>query len=209
MSRARAGMVGLVAALAVTALGATRAGAQPPRPARTEVAIFAGGCFWSTEKLFEETPGVIEAVSGYTGGNVSSPTYDHVVRGRTGHREAVRVTFDPARVSYAQLVERFWRSIDPADAGGVVCDRGFQYTTALFVASEAQRQAALASKARLEASGVLSGRPVATQILRAQAFWPAEAEHQDYWRTNPLAYRAYVRGCGREAALARVWGRAG
>jgi methionine-S-sulfoxide reductase len=209
MSRARAGMVGLAAALAVTALGATRAGAQPPRPARTEVAIFAGGCFWSTEKLFEETPGVIEAVSGYTGGNVSSPTYDQVVRGRTGHREAVRVTFDPARVSYGQLVERFWRSIDPADAGGVVCDRGFQYTTALFVASEAQRQAALASKARLEASGVLRGRPVATQILRAQAFWPAEAEHQDYWRTNPLAYRAYVRGCGREAALARVWGRAG
>lgn len=210
MSRARAGLVGLAAVLALSALGAGRSGAQsPPRPARTEVAIFAGGCFWSTEKLFEETPGVIEAISGYTGGSVPEPTYEQVVRGRTGHREAVRVTFDPARISYAQLVERFWRSIDPADAGGVICDRGFQYTTALFVASEAQRQAALASKARLEASGVLRGRPVATQILRAQAFWPAEPEHQDYWRTNKLAYRAYVRGCGREAALARVWGSGG
>lgn len=209
MSRVRVGLVGLVAVLTLSALGTGHSGAQSPRPARTEVAIFAGGCFWSTEKLFEETRGVIEAVSGYTGGSVPEPTYEQVVRGRTGHREAVRVTFDPTRVSYAQLVESFWRSIDPADAGGVICDRGFQYTTALFVTSEAQRQAALASKARLEASGVLRGRPVATQILRAQAFWPAEPEHQDYWRTNKLAYLAYVRGCGREAALARVWGRGG
>ncbi|MFN3288511.1 MAG: peptide-methionine (S)-S-oxide reductase MsrA, partial [Sphingomonadaceae bacterium] len=132
--RAQAVLAGLAPVLALSALGTGHSGAQPPHPARTEVAIFAGGCFWSTEKLFEETPGVIEAVSGYTGGSVPQPTYEQVVRGRTGHREAVRVTFDPARVSYAQLVERFWRSIDPADAGGVICDRGFQYTTALFVA---------------------------------------------------------------------------
>jgi methionine-S-sulfoxide reductase len=150
----------------------------------------------------------LEAVSGFTGGTVANPTYEQVVRGGTGHREAVRVTFDPARISYAQLVERFWRSIDPTDAGGVIRDRGPSYTTAIYVASNAQRQAAEASKARLEASGLLKGRRVATPVLPAQPFWPAEDYHQDYWRTNKLRYAAYARGCGREAALARVWGRA-
>jgi methionine-S-sulfoxide reductase len=186
---------------------AAPAAAQPAaRPARTETAVFAGGCFWSTEKWFEQTPGVIEAVSGFTGGRVANPSYEQVVRGGTGHREAVKVTFDPARISYAQLVERFWRSIDPGDAGGVICDRGFSYTTAIYAANDAQRRAATASKARLEASGVLRGRRVATPILAAQPFYAAEAHHQNYWRENPLRYEAYARGCGRAAALARVWG---
>ncbi len=206
----------LGAVLAAAALVAGAALARPPAggsertpaAARLETAIFAGGCFWSTEKWFEQTPGVVEAVAGFTGGTVANPSYEQVVRGGTGHREAVRVTFDPARISYARLVERFWRSIDPTDAGGTFCDRGFGYTTAIFVANAAQRQAAEASKARLEASGLLGGRRVATPILPAAPFWPAEDHHQDYWRTNKLRYAAYVRGCGREAALARVWGRA-
>lgn len=200
--------LGLLTALAV-GIGVALAQPAPApagKPARTETAVFAGGCFWSTEKLFEQTPGVIEAVAGFTGGTVANPSYEAVVGGRTGHREAVKVTFDPARISYAQLVERFWRSIDPTDAGGVICDRGFQYTTAIYVASEAQRQAAAASKARLAGAAQLKGKPIATPILRAQTFWPAEDYHQDYWRENALRYNAYARGCGREAALARVWG---
>lgn len=198
-------LLALGAGAAVARPGAPAAGVTPPR---TEVAIFAGGCFWSTEKWFEQTPGVIAAVAGFTGGTLPNPTYEQVVRGGTGHREAVRVTFDPARISYAQLIEHFWRSIDPADAGGVICDRGHSYTTAIYVLTEAQRQVAAASKARLEASGVLKGRRVATPILRAQPFYPAEAHHQDYWRTHAERYAAYARGCGREATLARVWGRA-
>jgi methionine-S-sulfoxide reductase len=201
--------LGLLTALAVGIGAALAQSPSPPpaaKPARTETAVFAGGCFWSTEKHFEEVPGVIEAVSGFTGGTVPNPSYEAVISGRTGHREAVRVTFDPTRVSYAQLVERFWRGIDPTDAGGVICDRGFQYTTAIYVGSEAQRQAAAASKARLAASAQLNGKPIATPILRAQPFYAAEDYHQDYWRTNPLRYNAYARGCGREAALARVWG---
>jgi peptide-methionine (S)-S-oxide reductase len=196
----------ILAALLLAACGQSSgdsAEAQRPRPAHTETALFAGGCFWSAESDIEHVPGVIEAVSGFAGGRVANPTYEQVVRGGTGHLEAVRVTFDPARISYGQLVARFLRTIDPTDAGGQFCDRGANYRTAIFVANPAQRRAAEA--ARAEANRILNGR-VVTPLLAAAPFYPAEAYHQDYARRNSLSYGLYRRGCGKDARLRAVWG---
>ncbi len=173
------------------------------RPARTEVALFAGGCFWSAERDIEAVPGVVSAVSGFAGGRVANPSYDAVVRGGTGHLEAVQVTFDPARIGYGALVRRFLRTIDPTDAGGQFCDRGGQYHTAVFALDAAQRREAEA--ARAEASRALGGR-VATPVRGAARFYPAEAYHQDYARRNPVHYQLYRRGCGKDARLRAVWG---
>lgn len=166
-----------------------------------QTAVFAGGCFWSVEKMMEEVPGVVSAVSGFAGGDLASPTYDRVVRGGTGHLEAVQVTFDPARITYRQLVDRFWRSIDPTDAGGQFCDRGASYGTAVF-ATDAQRPAADASR---EAAVAVIGERFRTPVRAAARFWPAEAEHQDFYRTHPTRYAGYSRFCGREARLRQVW----
>lgn len=172
---------------------------------RTETAIFAGGCFWSVEHHFEQVPGVVEAVSGFTGGRVREPTYRQVVAGGTGHVEAVRVTFDPARVSYRQLVDGFWRSIDPTDPAGQFCDRGASYVTAVFATPE-QREAAEASR---QAARAALGNPATfTPVRAAERFWAADRSHQDYARRHPAAYQAYVRGCRRVQALRRVWGEA-
>ncbi|MEH6663862.1 MAG: peptide-methionine (S)-S-oxide reductase MsrA [Brevundimonas sp.] len=168
-----------------------------------ETAVFAGGCFWSVEHHFEQVPGVVEAVSGFTGGRVSNPGYLQVVRGGTGHVEAVRVTYDPARVSYRRLVDGFWRSIDPTDPAGQFCDRGPSYVTAVFATPE-QREAAEAS--RRAARAALGDPATFTPVRAAERFWPAERSHQDYARRNPRAYQAYVRGCRRVEALRRVWG---
>lgn len=173
------------------------------RPARTEVAVFAGGCFWSTESDIEHVPGVIAAVSGYAGGRVANPTYQQVTTGRTGHLEAVRVVFDPARISYAALVRRFLRTIDPTDGEGQFCDRGPNYRTAIFVLNPAQRRIAEAAKA--DANRILRGR-VVTPIVNASGFYPAEAHHQDFAARNPGHYQRYRRGCGRDARLRAVWG---
>jgi len=178
--------------------------------AATQTAIFAGGCFWSMQHGMEGVPGVVSVVAGYTGGHTSHPTYDEVTTETTGHYESVLVTFDPARISYAQLVDRYFRLTDPTDAGGQLCDRGPSYQPAIFVADAGQRAAALEEKAKVAAE--LKGRPIATAILPAQAFWPAEGYHQDYARKNPAAYGAYAMGCmgfqgGRQAALAAVWRR--
>jgi peptide-methionine (S)-S-oxide reductase len=196
----------ILAALLVTACGqstADKAEAQRPRPARVESAVFAGGCFWSAERDIEQVPGVIEAVSGFSGGRVANPTYAQVTAGGTGHLEAVRVTYDPARISYGQLAARFLRTIDPTDAGGQFCDRGASYRTAIFVANPAQRRAAEA--ARAEANRILDGR-VVTPVLAAAPFYPAEAYHQDYARRNAFSYGLYRRGCGKDARLRAVWG---
>jgi peptide-methionine (S)-S-oxide reductase len=196
----------LLAALLLAACGqsaADEAEAQRPRPARVETALFAGGCFWSAERDIEQVPGVVEAVSGFAGGHVANPTYEQVTGGRTGHLEAVRVTYDPARISYGQLVARFLRTIDPTDGGGQFCDRGASYRTAIFAASPAQRRAAEA--ARAEANRILDGR-VVTPVLAAAPFYPAEAYHQDYARRNSLSYGLYRRGCGKDARLRAVWG---
>lgn len=193
-------------ALAACGDAAESAPAAPPVQAdsRLQTAVFAGGCFWSVEANFEAMPGVVSAVSGFSGGRTTNPSYDEVVRGGTGHLEAVQVTFDPARITYRQLVDRFWRTIDPTDAAGQFCDRGATYRTAVF-ASAAQRPAAEASRAA--AAAALTGKTFVTPVLNAARFWPAEAYHQDFARLNPVRYAGYSRFCGRTARLRAVWGR--
>lgn len=170
---------------------------------RREVAVFAGGCFWSVEANFEAMPGVISAVSGFSGGRVANPTYEQVVRGNTGHLESVQVTFDPARISYRQLVDRFWRTIDPTDPDGQFCDQGAPYITAVF-ATAAQKPIAEAS--RRAAAQVIGPSRFKTPVRDAARFWPAEAYHQDFARSNPGRYGGYTRFCGRAARLRAVWG---
>ena len=190
-------MRALLLALFVSLLSPA-AWAQP----RVETAIFAGGCFWCTEADFEKLPGVISAESGYTGGPEANPSYEQVASDRTGHVEAVKVTYDPGKVSYGTLVTHFWRTVDPTDAGGQFCDRGSSYATAIFVSNEAQRRAAEVSKA---AAAKRLGKPVVTPIRTAARFWPAEGYHQDYAKKNPLRYSTYRKGCGRDARLKSLW----
>ena len=171
----------------------------------TKEAIFAGGCFWCIESAFKLMPGVTEAISGYTGGHVENPTYEQVAAGTTGHFEAVLVKYDPEQVTYEQLLNKFWRSIDPTDAGGQFYDRGGQYSTATFYLDEPQRKLAEASKQALDASGAFED-PIVTQILPAQAFYPAEDYHQDYSRTCSVQYKAYSKASGRDAYSLQQWG---
>ena len=174
-----------------------------PDSGRRETALFAGGCFWSTEANFEHMPGVVSAVSGFAGGTVANPSYDAVVRGGTGHVEAVQVTYDPARITYRQLVDRFWRTIDPTDPDGQFCDHGAPYATAVF-ATAVQRPVAEASRAA--AVTVIGERRFVTPVRNTARFWPAESFHQDFARLNPVRYGGYSRFCGREARLRAVWG---
>ena len=168
-------------------------------------ATFAGGCFWCTEAALRELPGVLEALPGYTGGHLEHPTYEQVCAGGTGHLEAVQLRYDPARIDYETLLDHFWRHIDPTDDGGQFADRGEQYQSAIFWHDEAQREAAERSRAALEASGRLPG-PVATRILPAQRFWPAEDYHRGYCVTHPQRYKTYYRLSGREARVRELWG---
>ena len=177
--------------------------AATPAPQR-ESAIFAGGCFWCTEADFEKVPGVLSAVSGYTGGRLANPTYERVSAGGTGHYEAVRIIYDPARVSYAALAYYYFRTVDPLDAGGQFCDRGESYRTAIFVTGPRQRQIAEAAKAGAEK---MLRKRVATPILPAARFYPAEGYHQDYYKKNRLKYGFYRSRCGRDARLSRLWGK--
>lgn len=170
-----------------------------------EIAIFAGGCFWSMEKAFDETKGVVEATSGYSGGTVKNPSYRQVVEGGTGHLESVRVEYIPSKVSYEALLDVYWHHIDPTDFHGQFCDKGGNYHTAIFYRDDAQKKAAEASKAKLEKSGRFIG-PIATAIRPAGAFYPAESYHQDFAKKNPVHYNAYRIGCRRDARLAQVWG---
>src|SRR5688572_9693714 len=171
-----------------------------------EQAVFAGGCFWCTESDFEKLDGVSAAESGYSGGKVANPSYEQVSGGGTGHIEAVRLTYDPKKITYAQLLEHFWRTIDPTDAGGQFCDRGDQYRSAIFVRNDAERRAAEESRMRLMESGVLK-KPVVTEILPAAPFYVAEKYHQDYYKKNPVRYRWYRGGCGRDNRLEELWGK--
>jgi peptide methionine sulfoxide reductase msrA/msrB len=170
----------------------------------TRSVVFAGGCFWCTESDFEKVDGVIEAVSGYTGGRMENPTYKQVSAGGTGHIEAVKVTYDPDKVSYEQLLEIFWRTIDPTDPGGQFVDRGAQYRSAIFYANDEERQQAEASKKALAASGRFD-RPVVTEILPLGPFYVAEDYHQDYYKKNPLRYKWYRSGSGRDRFLEMTW----
>jgi peptide-methionine (S)-S-oxide reductase len=169
-----------------------------PASAQTRAeAVFAGGCFWCVESDFEHLEGVVEAQSGYTGGTLANPTYAN----HEGHLEAVRVIYDPTRVSYAQLLNHFWRHHDPLDSGGQFCDRGPSYRAAIFVTAE-QRPVAEASLAQTERT---LGRDVTTPIRPLTRFWPAEDYHQDYYQRNPVTYRFYRWRCGRDARVAEVW----
>ena len=170
------------------------------------VATFAGGCFWCVESDFDSVPGVVETVSGYTGGTLENPTYKQVTAGGTGHREAVQIRYDPKQVSYARLLHIFWRSVDPTDDGGQFCDRGESYGTAIFVGNEEERLLAEASKETLDQSMVLDA-PVVTPVETAGAFYPAEDYHQDYYTKNPVRYRFYRFSCGRDSRVQQVWGR--
>ncbi len=171
--------------------------------AQTKDAIFAGGCFWCLEGPFDALPGVLETQAGYTGGQTPNPTYEQVSSGVSGHLEAMRVVYDPERIDYARLLDVFWRNIDPTDPGGQFCDRGPQYRSAVFFGDEAEEAAAWASKARIEES---RGFTVATEILPRTEFYAAEEYHQDYYRKNPLRYRFYRQGCGRDQRLRQLWG---
>ena len=170
------------------------------------VATFAGGCFWCVESDFDSVPGVVETVSGYTGGTLENPAYKQVTAGGTGHREAVQIRYDPKQVSYARLLHIFWRSVDPTDDGGQFCDRGESYGTAIFVGNEEERLLAEASKETLDQSMVLDA-PVVTPVETAGAFYPAEDYHQDYYTKNPVRYRFYRFSCGRDSRVQQVWGR--
>jgi len=170
-----------------------------------KTAVFAGGCFWCTEADFVKVPGVEKVISGYTGGTKANPAYEEVCRGKTGHVEAVQVFYDPARLDYRQLLDVFWRHIDPTDGGGQFVDRGSQYRSVIFYADEEQRRAAEDSRKALNGSGRFS-RPVATEILPAVPFYAAEDYHQDYARRNPVRYGYYRQGSGRDRFLNRIWG---
>lgn len=169
-----------------------------------ETATFAGGCFWCMVKPFEEMPGVVQVVAGYTGGHKECPTYEEVCAGKTGHYEAVQVAYDPAVVTYEELLETYWRQIDPTDPGGQFHDRGQSYQTAIFYHSQAQKAKAEASKELLQQSGRFD-RPVVTKILPASPFYPAEEYHQDYHKKNPARYSAYRRGSGRQGFIEKYW----
>lgn len=173
----------------------------PARAAEPQYAIFAGGCFWCVESDFDAVPGVIETISGYAGGESANPTYENYAKG--GHREVVRIKFDPDRVSYAQLVGILFRTTDPTDAGGQFCDRGFAYTTAIHALDGRQAMDAKAEKIKAEAE---LGRPIATPVEGAAKFWPAEAYHQDFAARNPIRYWYYRNGCGRNGTVEALWG---
>ncbi|WP_407923345.1 peptide-methionine (S)-S-oxide reductase MsrA [Desulfosoma caldarium] len=167
-------------------------------------ATFAGGCFWCVESDFEKVDGVLEVISGYTGGHKENPTYEEVSSGRTGHVEAVQVIYDPSKVSYEQLLDVFWRHIDPTDPDGQFVDRGSQYKSAIFYHDEEQRRLAEISRQRLQASGRFS-KPIVTEILPLKTFYPAEDYHQDYYKKSPIRYRFYRANSGRDTFLKKVW----
>lgn len=174
-------------------------------PKRLASAIFAGGCFWCVESDFDKVDGVIETISGYTGGHVANPTYRQVSHENTGHYESVKVTYDPEVVSYETLVDYYFHHIDPTDAEGQFCDKGESYRSAIFVSNDAEREIAEAEIADINESGVLDV-PVVTKVVQAETFWPAEGYHQDYYKKNPLKYRYYRTSCGRDNRVKKIWG---
>ncbi|HEX2255427.1 MAG TPA: peptide-methionine (S)-S-oxide reductase MsrA [Afifellaceae bacterium] len=189
---------------AALALGGAALAQEARQPGgQTTQAVFAGGCFWCVEEAFDAVSGVVETVSGYTGGHVENPTYRQVTFGDTGHYEAVEVTYDPAQVSYEELLDTFWRNVDPFDARGQFCDKGSSYRSAIFVAGEEERRQAEATKKAVEER---FGETVATEILPAAAFYPAEDYHQNYYQENPARYRFYKWNCGRAQRLEEIWG---
>ncbi len=195
----------VLGSLLMTSHAAAEQGVPAPTAAsKTATAIFAGGCFWCTEADFEKVPGVLAAESGYTGGQTPNPTYEQVSAGGTGHTEAVRVAYDPSKVSYSALVRYFWKTIDPTVKDRQFCDVGNQYRTAIFYQNEAEKNAIEASKAEVLKAGRV--KQIHTEIAPATRFYPAEEYHQDYYKKNPVRYKFYRTSCGRDNRLAEIWG---
>ena len=186
-------------------VGNTKPGANQATSESTKIATFAGGCFWCMEPPFDKVDGVISTISGYTGGRTENPTYEEVSSGTTGHAESVQITYDPSRVSYEKLLEVYWHNIDPLVRDRQFCDVGEQYRSAIFYHDEEQKRLAEASKEELEKSGRFK-EPIATQIVAATAFYPAEEYHQDYYKKNPIRYKFYRYNCGRDQRLMELWG---
>jgi len=177
---------------------------EPVAAENLEAAIFAGGCFWCMEPVFDRTPGVISVTPGYTGGTIPYPSYQEVCAGGTGHVEAVRIVFDPSQVSYRELLHDFWRNIDPTTRNRQFCDFGSQYKSAIFYLNEDQKRDA--EESRREVAHAVPGRPVVTEIVAAGEFYPAEEYHHQYYRKNPQQYKRYHDGCGRTGRLKELWG---
>jgi peptide-methionine (S)-S-oxide reductase len=187
---------------------AAAAQTQPTQPApKLEIATFASGCFWCTESDFDKVKGVVETTSGYMGGKTPNPTYKQVSAGGTGHAEVLQLKYDPSQVSYKELLDVYWHNVDPLDGTGQFCDRGDQYRPAIFYHSEEQKRLAEESKAALEKSGRFN-QPIVVEITAASTFTPAEDYHQDYHNKNPIQYFIYRHGCGRDARLEALWGKA-
>ena len=199
-----------IAALTFSAAGFAAAQAQPSPGAKpaTARATFAGGCFWCMEEVYDKVPGVIATVSGYMGGHTKNPTYEQIGTGRTGHAEVVQVEYDPAKVSYAKLLEVFWRNIDPTQKDAQFCDQGSQYRSGVFYHDEEQKRLAEASRLALQKNKPFRGE-IVTEITQASQFYPAEGYHQDFHQKNPTRYKFYKSGCGREARLQQLWGKPG
>ena len=196
-------LVGIAAVAAGPAAGPAKK--EAPKEAKLAMATFAGGCFWCMEPPFDKLPGVVSTTSGYIGGSKANPTYEEVSEGGTGHAEAVQVVYDPSKVSYAKLLDVFWRNVDPLTPNAQFCDKGSQYRSAIFFHDAEQQRLAEESKRQLEASGRFK-QPIVTQLVSASAFYAAEEYHQDYYQKNPIRYRYYRNGCGRDARLKEVWG---
>jgi len=199
------GLLSIVSSVLLASAVSASAPATPPPSPSLRVATFAGGCFWCMETAFEGKPGVKSVISGYTGGQKLDPTYEEVSSGTTGHAESVQVTYDPRVTSYAKLLDIFWHNIDPTQADGQFCDHGNQYRSAIFYGSDAEKLAAESSARAVIAQ---LKKPVVTQIVLATRFYPAEEYHQDFYKKDPIRYRTYRLGCGRDARLKKLWGKA-
>lgn len=197
--------IALAAVLFFLAGSVAMAGEEKPGGAGHATATFAGGCFWCMEPPFDKLDGVIETIVGYTGGHTENPTYEEVSSGTTGHAESIEVIYDPSKVTYEKLLEVFWRNIDPTDPGGQFVDRGSSYRSAIFYHNEEQKRLAEASKQRLQESGRFN-KPIVTEIVPAGPFYRAEEYHQDYYKKNPIRYKFYRLGSGRDRFLRKAWG---
>ena len=199
--KSRFGVFSAAMVLAIAGLAAAAATKAPKPP--MERATFAGGCFWCMEPPFEKIPGVASVTSGYTGGQKVNPSYEEVSAGGTGHAESVDIVYDPAKVTYAQLLDVFWHNVDPTQGDGQFCDHGHQYRTAIFYHDAEQKRLAEESKEKVQAK---LQKPVVTEIVAASRFYPAEEYHQDFYKKNPVRYYTYRAGCGRDRRLKDLWG---
>ncbi len=207
MTTSRRAALSLLSLALPLALAACTAAVTEEEPAATDTALatFAGGCFWCMEPPFDELDGVLSTTSGYIGGEKRDPTYKEVSAGGTGHTEAVQIAYDPEKISYEELLEVFWRNIDPTVEDRQFCDRGSQYRSGIFYHDEQQEKAARASKAALEKNKPFD-EPIVTEITAAGTFYRAEEYHQDYYKKNPVRYKIYRYGCGRDKRLEELWG---